>query len=55
MLYFFYAREVALITHGFCKDTRKVPPVEIKIAKEKRMRLLEDPESHVFHWERDYE
>jgi len=55
MLYFFYERETAVVAHGFQKDTKKVPPIEIKRAKEKRLRYQADPESHAFHWERDNE
>lgn len=55
MLYFFYEREVAVITHGFQKDTKKVPPIEIVRAKEKRVRFEGDPKSHTFHWEQENE
>lgn len=53
MLYFFYERETVVVTHGFQKDTKRVPPVEITRAKEKRARHQADPESHTFHWELD--
>jgi len=53
MLYFFHERDVAVITHGFHKDTSKVPGVEIKRAKDMRMRYQADPRSHAFHWEPD--
>ncbi len=55
MLYFFHERETAVVTHGFQKDTKKVPPIEIKRAKEKRSRYQENPESHAFHWEPEHE
>ena len=38
MLYFFHKREAVVIAQGFHKDTRKVPPAEIKKAKERRAR-----------------
>jgi phage-related protein len=55
MLYFFHERETAVVTHGFHKDSQKVPPIEIRRAKEKRMRFQENPESHSFHWEPENE
>ncbi len=55
MLYFFHERETVVVTHGFHKDTKKVPPIEIKRAKEKRMRYGTAPESHNLLWEGDNE
>ncbi|MBI4963051.1 MAG: type II toxin-antitoxin system RelE/ParE family toxin [Desulfomonile tiedjei] len=55
MLYFFYERKTAAVTHGFHKDTKKVPPIEIQKAKDKRARHRTGPESHTLHWERDDE
>ncbi|MGO9122523.1 MAG: type II toxin-antitoxin system RelE/ParE family toxin [Desulfomonilaceae bacterium] len=55
MLYFFHERETAVVTHGFHKDSQKVPPIEIRRAKQKRMRFQENPESHSFHWEPENE
>ncbi len=55
MLFFFHERETAVITHGFHKDTTRLPPIEIKKAKQKRLRYQTDPKSHAFHWERDNE
>ena len=52
MLYFFHERDTAVITHGFHKDAKKVPSVEIARARAKRMKYLSDPESHTFLWER---
>lgn len=52
MLYFFHEKETAVITHGFHKDTAKVPPIEIKRAKERRLKFQEDSKVHVFSWER---
>lgn len=53
MLYFFHGRDTVVITHGFHKDTAKIPPIEIKRAKEKRVGYQADPELHRFNWERD--
>ena len=36
VLYFFYYQDIAVLTHGFVKKTRKTPPSEIKKAKEYR-------------------
>ncbi|MFC1836557.1 type II toxin-antitoxin system RelE/ParE family toxin [Thermodesulfobacteriota bacterium] len=55
MLYFFYERETAVVTHGFRKDTRKVPPIEIKRAKDRRLKYQTAPDLHTLHWERDNE
>jgi phage-related protein len=52
MLYCFYERETAVVTHGFQKNTEKVPTIEIRRAKEKRARYQANPELHTFHWER---
>jgi phage-related protein len=46
MLYFF-DRGSAVITHGFIKRGKKVPPKEIKRAKKRRGRYHEDPASHI--------
>jgi phage-related protein len=55
MLYFFHERNTAVITHGFHKDRAKVPPGEIRRAKEKRLRYQGDPKSHTMYWEPDDE
>ncbi|HTY21662.1 MAG TPA: type II toxin-antitoxin system RelE/ParE family toxin [Desulfomonilaceae bacterium] len=55
MLYFFHERKTVVVTHGFHKDTAKVPPIEIKRAKQRRLSYQADPESRAFHWERDNE
>jgi len=50
MLYFFYGRERAVITHGITKQTDEVPPQEIGRAVEMKRRYEEDPHRHS-HWE----
>ncbi len=55
MLYFFHERMTVVVTHGFRKTGKKVPPVEIERAKRRRVRYQTAPESHTFHWERDNE
>jgi len=55
VLYFFHERQTAVVTHGFQKDTSKVPPIEIKRAKDKRARYRANPESHAFPWEPEHE
>jgi phage-related protein len=54
MLYFFYGRKRAVITHGIIKQTDKVPPGEINRALEMKKIYEEDPDSHS-HWEIDHE
>ncbi|MEW6114362.1 MAG: type II toxin-antitoxin system RelE/ParE family toxin [Thermodesulfobacteriota bacterium] len=54
MLYFFYGRERAVITHGIIKQTDKVPPKEIDRAVEMKKRYEQDADRHS-HWEVDYE
>ena len=54
MLYFFYGKGQAVITHGITKQTGKVPSKEIDRAIEMKKRYEEAPESHS-HWEIDHE
>jgi len=54
MLYFFYGRERAVITHGITRQTDKVPPKEIDRSAEMKNRYEEDPDCHS-HWEIDHE
>jgi phage-related protein len=54
MLYFFYGRDRAIITHGFVKQSNKVPDREIEKSVRMKNRYSEDPESHS-HWETDNE
>lgn len=35
-LYFFYVGKIIVVTNGFVKKTRKTPPAEIKLAKDRR-------------------
>jgi phage-related protein len=55
ILYFFHERATVVVTHGFHKAGKKVPPIEIGSAKGERVRYQTDPELHAFHWERDNE
>ncbi len=36
ILYFFYVGKHIVVTNGFIKKTRKTPPAEIKLAKDRR-------------------
>lgn len=54
MLYFFYGRERAVITHGIIKQADKVPPKEIDRAVEMKKRYEGNPDHHS-HWEIDHE
>jgi phage-related protein len=54
MLYFFYGRVRAVITHGITKQTDKVPPKKIDRSLEMKKRYDEDADYHS-HWEIDHE
>ena len=54
MLYFFYGRKRAVITHGITKQTDLVPAREIERAMEMKRRYETDAIRHS-HWEIDHE
>jgi len=54
MLYFFYGRARAVVTHGIIKQSDKVPPKEIERAVEMKKRYEESPDYHS-HLEIDHE
>jgi len=54
MLYFFYGRARAVITHGIIKQSDKVLSKEIDRAVEMKRRYEESPDYHS-HWEIDHE
>jgi phage-related protein len=45
MLYFFNGRTAAIISHGFTKE-RRVPPEEIRRARERKRKFEENPKAH---------
>ena len=47
LLYFFYGRTVAVISHGLVKE-RRVPSIEIDRAVERKRRFEQDPERHTY-------
>ena len=55
MLFFFYGRQKAVVTHGLRKKAERVPPIEIDRAVEKKKQYEENPEGHTFYWEPDNE
>ncbi len=55
MLYFFYGREIVVVSHGLKKKTGEVPPIDIHRALEKKKKFEANPEVHTFHWEPDNE
>jgi phage-related protein len=55
MLYFFYERDTAVITHGLIKQVKEVPWREIQRALERKQKFGADPASHTFYWEPDDE
>jgi phage-related protein len=54
MLYFFYGRGRAVITHGITKQNNRVPPHEIDRAVATKRKYENDPDRHS-HWEIDDE
>jgi phage-related protein len=51
MLYFFYGRDHAIVTHGITKHTEEVPPEEINKAVKLKQKYESDPEIHTHYWE----
>jgi len=51
MLYFFFGRQVVVLTHGLIKKTQKVPPREIDKAVQSRREFEKDARGHTFRWE----
>ncbi len=51
MLYFFYGRDLAVLTHGITKHQDETPPGEIDKAVRLSIEYGRDPESHTFYWE----
>ncbi len=52
ILYFFHARNVALLAHGLTKQ-RKVPSSDLKRAIERKERYEADPEAHTVEEEQN--
>ena len=48
MLYFFFGRQVVVVSHGFTKQRARVPEPEIDRAVERKTRFKSDPFSHAF-------
>ena len=46
VLYFFFVGKKIILTNGFVKKTNKVPPKEIKLAKERRNDYIKREGSH---------
>lgn len=51
MLYFFHRTAVVVVSHGLVKD-RKVPPLEIEKALERKNKFELDPTAHAFAMEK---
>ena len=47
MLYFFYGREVVIVSHGLAKE-RAVPPREIDLAVKRKVSFEKQPGRHTF-------
>lgn len=47
MLYFFHGRQ-GVLSHGFIKKQRQVPPMEIDRAIDRHERFKADPEKHTY-------
>ena len=50
ILYFFSGRAFVVVSHGIMKE-RRVPPIEIERAMERKMRFEADPGQHTFRAE----
>jgi phage-related protein len=48
MLYFFHGRSTVVVSHGFVKQRRTVPRIEIQRAVECMARFEADPVAHAF-------
>lgn len=55
MLFFFFGRERAVVTHGLKKKTDEVPSIDIDRAIEKKKRYEENPRAHTYLWEPENE
>ncbi len=51
ILFFFYGRERAVVTHGLKKETGGVPSIEIDRALLRKKKYEENPTAHTFYWE----
>ena len=47
MLYFFYGREVVIVSHGLAKE-RAVPAREIDLAVKRKASFEKEPGRHIF-------
>lgn len=45
ILYFFQGQAAVVVSHGFSKEKR-IPPKEIRLAVERKMKFESDPDSH---------
>lgn len=52
LLYFFYRRNTAVISHGIVKGQR-VPPAEIDLAVQKKRTFEQNPEQHTYSLENE--
>ena len=50
ILYFFYGRRLAVVTHGFTKQRARVPDREIRRALGCKERFERDPVAHTYEW-----
>ncbi|MBI4965188.1 MAG: type II toxin-antitoxin system RelE/ParE family toxin [Desulfomonile tiedjei] len=51
LLYFFYGKAAVVLSHGIVKE-RTVPPLEIDKAAARKREFEQNPQSHIFVWER---
>ena len=47
LLYFFYQRNIVVISHGIVKEQR-VPPTEIDLAVQRKRIFEQNPEQHIY-------
>ena len=48
ILYFFFAQEAVVVSHGILKQQAAVPPKEIDLALARKRRFEADPERHTY-------
>jgi phage-related protein len=50
VLYFFWGRNVACLSHGLTKES-KAPDADIDVARERKKRVAKDPDRYTAEWE----
>jgi len=51
ILYFFHGRNVTVLAHAIVKEGAEVPQADVRLAAQRRDRLLRDPAAHLLELE----